>query len=76
MSVVTFYLCKLDGSESSFEAFELGSDVEAPDRANAMLAEHLNCAFVAVWQEKRTVLTQQRRPPSVAVRCDGTGMAL
>ena len=76
MSVFTFYLCKPDGSASSFEVFELQSDVEAPDRANAMLAEHLSCAFVAVWQGDRKILTQRRGRASGAARCNQTGIAL
>jgi hypothetical protein len=67
MAVFTFYICKQDGSAASFEAFELESDTDAPDRANAMLAEHLSCAFVSVWQGERKVLTQQRRPPRADV---------
>jgi hypothetical protein len=68
MPVFTFYICKRDGSSASFEAFELESDKDAPDRATAMLAEHLSCAFVSVWQGERRVLTQQRLPPRVAAR--------
>jgi hypothetical protein len=68
MPVFTFYICKRDGSSTSFEAFELESDRDTPDRATAMLAEHLSCAFVSVWQGEREVLTRRRRPPRAAAR--------
>jgi len=55
MALYTFYLCKLDGSATSFEMLELASDSEAPLQAQRMLAEHLSCDYVAVWDDARPV---------------------
>ena len=61
MALYTFFLCKLDGSAFSFEVFELGSDAEAPLMAQRMLAEHLSCDYVAVWEDMRPVRIAHRR---------------
>jgi hypothetical protein len=60
MAIYTFYLCSLGGGASSFEAFDLGSDVEAPARALQMLADHPSCTYVAVWNDARPVLERHR----------------
>ena len=60
MTIYTFYLCSGDGSASSFEAFELGSDEHAPARALRLLGEHPSCSFVAVWEGDRPLMEQHR----------------
>jgi hypothetical protein len=60
VTIYTFYLCNLGGGASSFEAFDLGSDAEAPDRALKMLKDHPACAYVTVWNETRPVLVRHR----------------
>ena len=60
MTIYTFYLCNLDGGANSFEAFALGSDAEAPERARRMLREHPSCTYVAVWDDERPVLESHR----------------
>jgi hypothetical protein len=59
-AVYTFYLCSGDGRAATFEAFVLGGDEYAPQRALKMLAEHPSCAYVAVWSEDREVLSSYR----------------
>jgi hypothetical protein len=59
-AIYTFYLCSGDGCSSTFEAFELGGDEFAPQRALRLLAEHPSCAYVAVWSEDRQVLSRYR----------------
>jgi hypothetical protein len=59
-AVYTFYLCSGDGRAATFEAFVLGGDEYAPQRALKMLAEHPSCAYVAVWSEDRAVLSSYR----------------
>jgi hypothetical protein len=61
VSIYTFYLCSGDGCASTFEAFELGGDEFASERARRMLGEHPSCAYVAVWSEDRQVLSSHRR---------------
>jgi hypothetical protein len=60
MPIYTFYLCNLDGGSNSFEAFELGGDKSAPDRALKLLGEHPSCAYVAVWEGDRPILERHR----------------
>jgi hypothetical protein len=60
LAIYTFYLCAGDGAASSFEAFELGGDEFAPERALKMLSEHPSCAYVAVWAEDREILLTTR----------------
>lgn len=60
MAIYTFYLCNLGGGASSFEAFDLGSDAEAPERALQMLRDHRSCTYVAVWDDQRPVLESHR----------------
>jgi hypothetical protein len=62
VALYTFYLCKIDGSSSSFEMWEAASDKEARPVAQRMLAEHLSCDYVAVWADQRPVCVQPRRP--------------
>ena len=64
MATYTFYLCNLGGGAGSFEAFDLGSDEEAPARALKMLREHPTCTYLAVWDGERAVLERHRAPPS------------
>lgn len=64
MAIYTFYLCSLGGGSSSFEAFDLGSDEDAPPRALKMLADHPSCTYVAVWEGDRSVLEQRRDAPT------------
>jgi hypothetical protein len=61
MAVYTFYLCNLGGGANSFEAFTLGSDADAPQRALQMLRDHPSCTYVAVWDDQRAVLESHRR---------------
>jgi hypothetical protein len=63
MAVYTFYLCRGDGASTSFEAFELGGDEQAPGRALKLLAEHPSCAYVAVWEGDRPLLERHRPSP-------------
>ena len=68
MVMYTFYLCNLGGGAASFEAFDLGSDKDAPARALKMLGDHPNCTYVAVWDGDRPVLERhraRRSPPEV-----------
>lgn len=60
MSIYTFYLCSGYGTSTSFEAFDLGGDEYAPERALRLLGEHPSCSYVAVWEGDRHFL--ERRP--------------
>jgi hypothetical protein len=60
LAIYTFYLCACDGRSTTFEAFDLGGDEFAPERALKMLAEHRSSAYVAVWSDEREVLTRYR----------------
>jgi hypothetical protein len=64
MPMYTFYLCSLGGGAESFEAFDLGSDEDAPARALKMLRDHPSCTYVAVWAGDRAVLERHRERPS------------
>jgi hypothetical protein len=66
MAVYTFYLCNSGGEAISLEAFELPSDDDVEDRARRMLDEHRSCAYVAVWDVDRAVLTRNRQRADVA----------
>jgi hypothetical protein len=61
MAIYTFYLCNLGGGAGSFEAVDLGSDDDAPQRALQMLADHPSCTYVAVWNDERPVLERYRK---------------
>jgi len=63
MAIYTFYLCKRDGRSISFEAFELGGDTSAPERALKLLGEHPSCAYVAVWEGDRPIMERHRAEP-------------
>jgi len=63
MAMYTFYLCNLGGGADSFEAFDLGSDRDAPARALKMLRDHPSCTYVAVWDGERAVLERRRGRP-------------
>lgn len=55
MAIYDFYLCTLGGGASSFEAFALGSDAEAPARALKMLRDHPGGAYITMWDDKRAI---------------------
>lgn len=57
----TFYPCDPDGSSQTFEAVELPGDRRAGERAELILRDHASCAYVAVWEGDRRVLTLARR---------------
>ena len=57
----TFYPCDPDGSSQTFEAVELPGDRLAAERAELILRDHASCAYVAVWEGDRPVLTLARR---------------
>ncbi len=61
MNLYTFFICKADGSSTTFEVRDLPSDAEVGDYAADMLREHA-CAYVAAWCGDRPVLTRHRRP--------------
>lgn len=63
MSIYTFYLCSGDGASISFEAFNLGGDEYAPERALKLLGEHPSCSYVAVWEGDRPLLERHRTEP-------------
>ena len=60
LAVYTFYLCSSDGAATSFEAFDLGGDEHAHERALRMLGEHPSCSYVAVWEGDRPLMEQRR----------------
>lgn len=70
MNLYTFFVCKADGSSTTFEVRELPGDAAVGDQALAILAEHA-CAYVAAWCGDRPVLTRHRRPPGIAVLLAG-----
>ncbi|THD60156.1 hypothetical protein [Phenylobacterium sp.] len=78
MAIYTFYLCNLGGGADSFEAFDLGSDADAPDRALQMLRDHPSCTYVAVWDDQRPVLERHRSTGFTASDAgyDASGAAL
>jgi hypothetical protein len=67
MTIYTFYLCTLGGGASSFEAFDLGSDADAPARALKMLSDHPTCTYVTVWDDLRPVLERHRPADHLAL---------
>lgn len=60
MAIYTFDLCNLGGGAGSFEAFALGTDDEAPERALKMLKDHPSCTDVAVWDDERQIPESRR----------------
>jgi hypothetical protein len=60
MAMYVFYLCGQDGCSPSFEAFELGGDQAAPERALKLLGDHPGCAYVAVWEGDRPLFERRR----------------
>jgi hypothetical protein len=64
MPFYTFFLCRQDGSSTSFETRELCSDEAAAPAAEAALREHPSSAYVAVWEDERPVTTVHRWPPA------------
>lgn len=76
MAIYTFYLCNLGGGASSFEAFALGSDAEAPERALQMLKDHPSCTYVAVWDDRRPVLESHRSASAPQAGAEPTSPSL
>src|SRR3954470_10326730 len=74
MAVYTFYCCRRDGVATTFKAAALVSDDAARAYAADLMEDHESCAYVAVFEGDRTVLTQHRAaapagrspPPSLA----------
>ena len=65
MTVYTFHFCRIDGGSSSFEAFDLASDGATIAKADRLLAEHLSCDHVEVWDGQRAVVARHREQPSL-----------
>ncbi|MEW5686909.1 MAG: hypothetical protein AB1942_18475 [Pseudomonadota bacterium] len=63
MPMYTFHVCRADGASPSFEALELERDQDVFARAEALLAEHLSCDHIEVWQAERAVLALHRDQP-------------
>jgi hypothetical protein len=63
MAIYTFYRCNLGGVAGSFEAFALGTDAEAPERALKVLKDQPSCTDVAVWDDKRQIPESRRGAP-------------
>jgi hypothetical protein len=63
MTLYTFYPCHTDGGSSTFAVFDLDADDQVPAIAQAILADHLHCAYVAVWEGDRPVMTSHRYAP-------------
>jgi hypothetical protein len=60
MDLYTFFVCKPDGSSTTFEMRELPSDDAVGRHIHAVMAEHA-CAYVTVWCGDRPVLTRHRQ---------------
>ena len=56
----TLYAFKSDGAALTFEMVEMDDDAQACARADRMMAEHVNCAHVEVWEMNRQVMTAER----------------
>ena len=56
----TLYAFRADGNALTFEMVEMEDDVQACARAERMLAEHVTCANVEVWELNRRVMTTAR----------------
>ena len=61
MNLYTFFICKQDGSATTFEVRELASDAPVGDYVDAVLREHA-CSYVSVWCGDRPVMTRSRSP--------------
>ncbi|MFC3080418.1 hypothetical protein ACFODL_20145 [Phenylobacterium terrae] len=69
----TFDCRRADGSPVCFEAHELGSDARALALARRLLAEHLTCASVEVFDGERLVgaVSRERRLADTLLPDDG-----
>lgn len=65
MPVYTFHIWSQDGHSPSFEAFELDNDAATFAKAGDLLAQHLSCDHVEVWQGERGVVARHREQPII-----------
>ncbi len=67
MSLYIFYPTSEAGLSSTFVARELLTERDAALTAQALLAEHPRCAYVAVWQDDSRLPSRHRRRTSAAL---------
>ena len=65
MPMYSFHLCSPDGHSASFEAVELENDAATFAKAGELLAQHLSCDHVEVWQGERGVVARHREQPII-----------
>ena len=68
MPVYTFHIYSEDGHSPSFEAFEafeLDNDAATFAKAGDLLAQHLSCDHIEVWQGERGVVARHREQPII-----------
>ena len=65
MPLYIFHLCQPDGGSPSFEAHEADHDSATFPLAGQLLDQHPGCAYVAVWQGERPVLSRHREAPHI-----------
>ena len=65
MPLYTLHLFSANDRAVSFEAAELPSDGGAFARAGELLADHMSCDHVEVWDGERAVLARHRHQPVI-----------
>jgi hypothetical protein len=65
MPLYTFHLFNANDRAVSLEAAELPSDGGAFARAGELLADHMSCDRVEVWDGERAVLARHRHQPVI-----------
>ncbi len=65
MPMYTFHLFNSSGAALVFDAIELPHDGSTFARAGDLLAEHLSCDHVEVWDGERAVVARYREQPII-----------
>lgn len=63
MTLYTFYPRGRRGAATVFETYDLLSDGEAFEQADAILVRHFSADYVEVWAEDRAVVSRHRDQP-------------
>ena len=64
MPMYIFYPCLENGSPTSFEAFELGDDDAAREKAELVRESHVSATQVVVWRDDEALEPVRRDAPS------------
>ena len=65
MAMYTFHLFREGGAGTMLDALDLPDDGAGFARAGELLAEHMSCDRVEVWQGDRQVVARYRHQPII-----------